>query len=121
MAAAASTSGCETDTEKEKDKVKELWGARGYYFVESGEHVWGELARGMARKAFEMGLLAEKPEDHPLDKDEALEVAGFEAVSWGWNSRGRAQRLRRVLGWRPRAPTLGESTAGILEYEKGRL
>ncbi|KAK8055384.1 hypothetical protein PG993_000611 [Apiospora rasikravindrae] len=105
----------------EKKDDDELWGARGYYFVESGEHVWGALARGMAATALEMGLLEKKPEDHPLDKDEALEVAGFEAVSWGWNSRGRAQRLRKVLGWRPRAPTLGESVPEILEYEKRRL
>lgn len=116
-----------TDKDKNDEKERELWGARGYYFVESGEHVWGELARGMARTAFEMGLLGgagetkTKPEDHPLDKDEALEVAGFEAVSWGWNSRGRAQRLRKVLGWRPRAPTLGESVPEILAYEKTRL
>ncbi|KAK8088121.1 nucleoside-diphosphate-sugar epimerase [Apiospora hydei] len=107
----------------EKKDDQELWGSRGYYFVESGEHVWGALARGMAATAFEMGLLKseKKPEDRPLDKDEALAVAGFEAVSWGWNSRGRAQRLRKVLGWRPRAPTLGESVPEILEYEKRRL
>ncbi|KAK7965230.1 hypothetical protein PG996_000416 [Apiospora saccharicola] len=108
----------------DKEKEKELWGARGYYFVESGEHVWAELSRGMARQASEMGLLGSsrnKPEDHPLDKEEAMEVAGFEAVSWGWNSRGRAQRLRKLLGWRPRGPTLGESVEGILEYERGRL
>ncbi|KAK8050493.1 hypothetical protein PG994_012223 [Apiospora phragmitis] len=45
---------------------KEMWGAWGYYFVESGEHVWGELARGMAGTAFEMGLLGgttTKPEE----------------------------------------------------------
>ncbi|KAK7908486.1 hypothetical protein PG985_015789 [Apiospora marii] len=110
--------------DKNEEKEKELWGARGYYFVESGEHVWGELARDIAGRAFKMGLLGgtgKKPEDHLLDKDEALQVAGFEAVSWGWNSRGRGERLRRVLGWRPRAPTLGESVPGILEYEKARL
>ncbi|KAK6864046.1 hypothetical protein PG990_006514 [Apiospora arundinis] len=105
------------------NKDEDLWGARGYYFVESGEHVWGELSRAMTAKAFEMGLLAtdKKPQDHPLDKDEALEVAGFEAVSWGWNSRGRAERLRKVLGWRPQMASLEASIPEILEYEKRRL
>ncbi|KAK8095936.1 nucleoside-diphosphate-sugar epimerase [Apiospora kogelbergensis] len=73
------------------EDARELWGARGYYLVESGEHVWGELARAMAAEAFDMGLLPARPEDRRLDKDQALAVAGFEAVSWGWNSRGGAR------------------------------
>ena len=103
------------------EDARELWGARGYYLVESGEHVWGELARAMAAEAFDMGLLPARPEDRRLDKDQALAVAGFEAVSWGWNSRGRAVRLRDGLGWQPRAASLEASIPEILEYEKRRL
>ncbi|KAM0708378.1 hypothetical protein Q7P35_005029 [Cladosporium inversicolor] len=65
----------------------ELWGAKGYTFTERGEHVWGELSRLVGKKAVELGYVGEL-EEQALEKEKALEQAGFEAISWGLNSRG---------------------------------
>ncbi|KAI1085636.1 NAD(P)-binding protein [Whalleya microplaca] len=105
-----------------------LWGPRGYFFVEHGEHVWGDLARAIAAKARELGFVdgvgkgeGEGVREFRLDRDEAIEIAGFEALSWGLNSRGRAERLRRVLGWKPVGKTLEEEIPEILKGERERL
>ncbi|CAJ2507036.1 Uu.00g082220.m01.CDS01 [Anthostomella pinea] len=99
---------------------KDLWGDKGYYFVERGEHVWGDLARTVAGQAKELGFI-KSDEEYQLGKDEALNVAGFEAVSWGLNSRGKAERLNKVLGWTPRECSMEEEVPRILKAEKERL
>ncbi|KAF2786838.1 hypothetical protein K505DRAFT_330075, partial [Melanomma pulvis-pyrius CBS 109.77] len=100
----------------------ELWGAeKGYYLVENGEHVWAGVARLMGEKAVELGFLDEGVEEVRLEREAAEELAGFEAVSWGLNSRGRAERARRVLGWRPYRKSLEDEVEGILRSERERL
>jgi nucleoside-diphosphate-sugar epimerase len=99
----------------------ELWGARGYHLAENGEHVWGDLSRAVAAKAKELGFLDRAPEEYQMGKEEALEVAGFEAVSWGWNSRGKAGRLAKYLGWKPTRGSIEEEIPTILKAEKERL
>ncbi len=52
----------------------------------------------MGKRAVEMGLVA-SAEKKAFSKEQALETAGFEAVSWGLNSRGRGIRAgkKRLL------------------------
>lgn len=102
------------------DDDAELWGARGYMFTENGEHVWSQLAKAIARRALEKGYIA-NAEPYSLTKEAALEVAGYEAVSWGWNSRSKAERARKYLGWKPSRPSIEESIDEILEAEWARL
>lgn len=104
-----------------KNNDPELWGSKGYYFTESGQHVWGELSEEIGRKAEEMKLVGKKLQKQALSKDKALEQAGFEAVSWGLNSRAEAVRARKVLGWKPEAASLSESIPEILKGENERL
>ncbi|KAH8195252.1 hypothetical protein TruAng_010576 [Truncatella angustata] len=99
----------------------EIWGARGYFFAENGEFVWGDLSRLMARKAYELGYIKDEPKEQALSKDEAFEVADFQAVSWGLNSRSRGERLNRTLGWKPYRPSIEEEVPGILKSEKALL
>lgn len=99
----------------------ELWGSKGYYFTEAGEHVWGELAESIGRKAEEIGLVKKGLEKRPLGKDKAMEQAGFEAVSWGLNSRAKAERAKKLLSWDPSAPALQEEIPAILKQEHERL
>lgn len=103
----------------------ELWNARGYYLVANGEHAWAELARRMGATAVQLGLVEGGVggllEERRLSKDEALEQAGFEAVSWGYNSRGSAQRAREVLGWKPTAPCIEDTLEEILKDEQRRI
>lgn len=98
-----------------------LWGPEAYYFVEKGEHVWGDLAREIATKAAELGLIKKDWEENALGKEEALDVAGFEAVSWGMNSRGKAERAQRLLGWKPSRQSIFDEIPNILKEEKSRL
>ncbi|KAI0390808.1 hypothetical protein F5Y17DRAFT_443170 [Xylariaceae sp. FL0594] len=100
----------------------ELWGERGYHFVVTGEHTWGPLARLMGRVVHDKGLSqTEELEEYKLTRDEAVEYAGFEALSWGLNALTRARRLEKYLGWKPRHPSLEEEVPGIVEAEAKRL
>ena len=99
---------------------KELWGEKGYLIVESGEHVWGDVARAVGKKAVEMGLVA-SAEEKAFSKDQALETAGFEAISWGLNSRGRGLRAGKTRDWKPKMKGLYEEIPVILREENERL
>ncbi|GAW11100.1 hypothetical protein ANO14919_004390 [Xylariales sp. No.14919] len=101
----------------------EIWGARGYHVTSTGEHVWGQLARTMAAKAQEMGLLKGDGDikEYQMGKEEAFELAGFEAMSWGLNSRCRGRRLNKALGWKAEHPSLNDEVPGILRSEARRL
>jgi len=113
------------DPARNGDDAGELWGARGYYFTENGEHVWGELSEAVGREAQAQGLLgadaAAGPEVRELSFDEAVKSpAGFEAASWGMNSRGKAVRARKVLGWKPRERSLEDEIPNIVRSEAAR-
>lgn len=110
-----------TEAAVSKDLDPELWGEKGYLLVENGEHLWTEFARKMGQKAEELGLVKGKLEEKGLEKESALKQAGFEAVSWGLNSRGKAERAKRILGWKPSKPSIEEEIEGILRDEKQRL
>ncbi len=76
------------------------WGKEGYYFTENGEHIWGEMSDLVAREALKQGLI---PSDKvsSISSDEANQMTRAGAVLWGANSRGRAVRARKILGWTP--------------------
>jgi hypothetical protein len=98
----------------------ELWGAKGYTLTERGEHVWGDLSQKVGEKAVELGYLKD-PKEKALAKEAALDQAGFEAISWGLNSRGKAERANKVLGWKPTRCSIEEEVPEILKAEHARL
>ncbi|KAI5196690.1 NAD(P)-binding protein [Aureobasidium subglaciale] len=102
------------------DISEDIWGMNGYMFVENGEHVWTDLAQVMAKEALERGYIKD-PQHKSLSKDAAIEQAGFEAVSWGLNSRARAERARQYLDWRADRPSLEETVPEIIRQEHDRL
>lgn len=110
-----------TEAAVSKNLDNELWGEKGYFIVENGEHVWADLARKMGRKAEDLGFVKGKLEERELEKEKALQQAGFEAVSWGLNSRAKAERARKVLGWNPSRGKIEDSVEEILKDEKARL
>jgi nucleoside-diphosphate-sugar epimerase len=110
-----------TEAALKNDPNAELWNEKGYYLVENSEHVWSDLARLMGKRAQELGLVNKKLEENSLGKDEAVKQAGFEAVSWGFNSRGKAERAKKVVGWEPKAPSIESTVDEILKDEKNRL
>ncbi|CCG84066.1 protein of unknown function [Taphrina deformans PYCC 5710] len=109
-----------TEAAAKGDENPELWGDKGYHFTEAGEHIWGDLSRAVAKKALELKYI-KSDEENSLDKDKAIKQAGFEAVSWGFNSRGRAERLNRTLGWKPTQPSIFDEVENIVKDEHERL
>lgn len=103
-----------------QDSSEDLWGPKGYLLAENGEHVWSDLARLIAKQAAEQKMIS-SPQEGSLTKDKALEQAGFEAVSWGLNSRGKAGRARKFLGWSPSRLSLEDEVPAILNQERQRL
>ena len=100
----------------------ELWGARGYYLCENGEHIWGEFAEFVGKQVVELGYAEKALEVRQLSIKDALNSsAGFEAASWGWNSRGTATRARKVLGWRPLARSIWDEVPDIVHSEAAQL
>jgi nucleoside-diphosphate-sugar epimerase len=97
-----------------------LWGAKAYYLTENGEHYWGELAQATAEAAAKLGYIAE-PKAESIDLESAKRYAGFESLSWGMNSRGRSQRARKILGWKPYRPSLVDELPEIVRSEWQRL
>ncbi|OAL31215.1 hypothetical protein AYO20_08270 [Fonsecaea nubica] len=104
-----------------KNLSDDIWGAKGYHLCENGEHVWADLARKISAIAADKGYIPTNPIEKQLSRDEALGVAGFEAVSWGLNSRGKAERLRKFLAWTPKERSIEEEAVSILEAERSRL
>lgn len=102
------------------DTSDDLWGKHGYMFTENGEHIWSDLARVIGKEAAKQGYISE-PKERALSKDEALDQAGFEAVSWGLNSRAKAERARKYLGWKPSRPSIEQEVPEILKQERERL
>ncbi|KAJ5475213.1 hypothetical protein N7539_008279 [Penicillium diatomitis] len=99
---------------------KGLWGPEAYYLTENGEHRWGDLAQATAQTAAEQGFIPEAKAER-IDLESAKKYAGFESLSWGMNSRGRALRAREILGWRPSSPSLLEELPEIVRSEWQRL
>lgn len=110
-----------TEAAVSKNLNSELWGANGYYFAENGEHVWGDLSKHIAGQAAQLGFIEKDFKEYGLGKDEAVGVAGFEALSWGMNSRGKAERARKQLGWQPKEVSIEDEVPSILKQEKERL
>lgn len=102
------------------DDDPELWGERGYYFVENGEHQWGKLAHVYGRAAAAKGYIPTS-DTEAMDPAKAKKLAGFEALSWGLNSRGKAVRARKHLGWSPHERSIEDEVPTIVESEYERL
>ncbi|KAJ4349829.1 uncharacterized protein N0V89_008448 [Didymosphaeria variabile] len=97
-----------------------LWGDKGYYFTENGEHFWSSLSQRIAESAKNQGYI-QFAKTEALDKATANKVAGFESISWGLNSRGEARRLKKLLGWKPQERSIEDEVDTIVKNEWERL
>ena len=80
---------------------KATWGKEGYYLVENGEHIWGDISKAVAKAAHKQGLL---PSDEimSISATEADDLAWWGSALWGANSKYHALRARKLLGWSPK-------------------
>jgi nucleoside-diphosphate-sugar epimerase len=103
-----------------KSAEKEIWGPRGYHFCENGTHLWSHMSELITEEAYNKGYL-KKNEVKQIDDKEAMEINGFEALSWGLNSKSKAKRARKYLGWEPKHPSLPDSIPELVQCEAEKL
>ncbi|GKT87504.1 nucleoside-diphosphate-sugar epimerase [Colletotrichum tofieldiae] len=87
--------------------------------------IWGLTATSLLRTGSTSGgiclIKGAAPEVRELSFEEAVKSpAGFEAASWGMNSRGVAVRARKVLGWKPQEKSLEDEVPTIVRSEAVR-
>ncbi|KAJ9618318.1 hypothetical protein H2203_009236 [Taxawa tesnikishii (nom. ined.)] len=81
------------------------WGTEGYYFCEAAD------LRGWI----------ESDEVVKYEPEDANKLTPMGAALWGCNSRARAVRARKLLGWEPRSPSLDAEIGPTVEVEAKRL
>lgn len=96
------------------------WNEEGYYFSENGEYLWGELARDITKRAAAKGYIKSDEVDE-LEPEEVKKLHPFGHVLWGSNSKGKAERARKKLGWTPTGESLVETLDEVIEQEAKRL
>lgn len=99
---------------------KATWNEDGYYFAENGSFVWGDIFHDITRIAKDKGLI-EGDKTPSLSEDELLKIHPYALVAWATNSRGKAIRARKLLGWEPHGETLKELLPEIVEGEARTL
>ncbi|KAB5578422.1 hypothetical protein GE09DRAFT_549657 [Coniochaeta sp. 2T2.1] len=106
-----------TDAERAKDP--QLFSERAYFFAENGPFVWGEIAELVAKEAKRQGLIEEAK---VVSKEfEAVVAEGPVNSTWAMNSKGVANRARKLLGWKPTRRGLREEIPDIVAGEAKRL
>lgn len=106
----------EAAVDPKQSASEELWGPKGYFLAENGHHVWGEVSAAVARAAKSDGFI-DTDQVQPMGLEDAKKNGGFEAVSWGLNSKGFAKRARKFLGWKPQGKSLLEEIPDIVRAE----
>ncbi|KAM5349395.1 hypothetical protein ACJ41O_005900 [Fusarium nematophilum] len=96
------------------------WGVKGFYFAESGDFSWRAVAERIALEAKDRGLV-KSLEVGDLGVEEANGVWEYGAFFWGTNSRSRAVRARKVLGWKPEGDGIFEDIAAVVVAEADAL
>ncbi|KAL8732253.1 MAG: hypothetical protein Q9166_002825 [cf. Caloplaca sp. 2 TL-2023] len=92
------------------------WGTDGYYFTENGEHVWGDISKLVAAAAHKQGFIpSDKVQVH--SNEEITEMCKHGTILWGANSRCRAIRARKLLGWFPMGKSIEEEVPDTVTYE----
>jgi nucleoside-diphosphate-sugar epimerase len=95
---------------------KATWDAEGYYFTEVGEFVWGDMARKVAAEAHKQGYIESADVDEK-SSEEADSIFTNGSKKWGLNSRCRAIRARKLLGWEPKGESIDSLLPSIVRQE----
>ncbi|OHE93711.1 hypothetical protein CORC01_11028 [Colletotrichum orchidophilum] len=110
----------ETTQDGPKNADPEILGPRAYYFVESGTHVWRDVATWVAEEAHRQGFLPAALTKEATMK-EVLQSDGKANATWGLNSKSKAERARKYLGWEAENKSLKEEIADTVAFEATRL
>lgn len=95
---------------------KATWNDEGYYFSETGAFAWGDIGKAIAKIAYEKRLINAAEVD-TITAEEADSITPFGSYMWGTNSRCKASRASKVLGWKPTQKSLKDLLPEIVEGE----
>lgn len=98
----------------------ELFGPAAYFFAENGVHAWGDVARWIAEEAHRQGFL-EEPSTRETDMAGIRAEGGGANSTWGTNSKSKATRARKHLGWNPKGRGVREEIPDIVAAEAEKL
>jgi hypothetical protein len=107
-------------TEALSGQGQATWNDEGYYFAEAGDLVWGDVARAIVKAAKENKLI-ETDEIDSVSTEEADKLTPSGSYLWGMNSRARAIRAGKLLGWKPKQPSLFDLIPSIVVGEAKEL
>ena len=96
------------------------WNDEGYYLVENGEHGWDDLARAITNEAFMQGFI-ESAEADVLEGKEREKLDAVGVALWNVESRAKAIRAAKLLGWRVRERSLMDEVPDIVSGEAERI
>ncbi|TDZ40289.1 Uncharacterized protein C8035_v003640 [Colletotrichum spinosum] len=94
---------------------QEVFGAHGYFILESGTHKWADVAAWIAEEAHAQGFLPA-----PLTKEVTMKEvlhSGPVAGSWALNSKGRTERAKKYLGFETKAKSVKEEIPELIKRE----
>lgn len=90
------------------------WGKTGYYFASSQEASQLDVAKAAGKILTKHGLIQqEEPKQLPIDQVDAMmesrRYPGMGRYMFAANSRSKAERAARLLGYEPKAPNIWET------------
>ena len=96
------------------------WDDEGYYFAESGEFAWGDMAAAVAAECRKQGFI-DSDEVDGLSKDQVDQIVPYGSARWGMNSRGKAIRAGKLLGWKPSGKSPKEEMPALVQQQARKL
>ncbi|TIA48820.1 NAD(P)-binding protein [Aureobasidium pullulans] len=96
------------------------WNDEGYYFCESGDLVWGEVAHQVAKSAHKQGFMRED-QVKEYSPEETKKLAAWGPALWGCNSRCRAIRAKKLLGWSASSPSLKDEIDATVLFQAKKM
>ncbi|KAK5992743.1 Oxidase ucsJ [Cladobotryum mycophilum] len=103
----------------EKKNNPEIFGLNAYFFAAGGVHLWSDIARQITGEVKNQGFR----QDAETKNITISEVSALESgsTSWGYNSKGVAQRAKKYLGWEPKGVPLEATIADLVKSEAKAL
>jgi nucleoside-diphosphate-sugar epimerase len=93
----------------EKQKNPEIFGPRGYFFLQNGSHTWRDLATWIADEAHKQGFIPE------------AKTKEGEYKNYGANSKSIAARAKKYFGWEAHGRSLKDEVLDIVASEAKAL
>lgn len=96
------------------------WNDEGYYFAENGEFFWGDMAKKLAEETKKQGYIQSADlKTYTIEQGDEATTAG--GKKWGYNSRCRALRARKLFGWKPTGESIEKLIPRLVEEEAKKL